>query len=50
MGVTGLMIMSPWVPNPFFAAPWYRADADPSRLESKREAILRFADHVLARR
>ena len=50
MGVTGLMIMSPWVPNPFFAAPWYHADADPSRLESKREAIMRFADHVLARR
>lgn len=50
MGVTGLMIMSPWLPNPFFAAPWYRADADPARLETKREAIMRFADQVLARR
>lgn len=49
MGVTGLMIMSPWLPNPFFAAPWYRADADPARLETKRAAILRFADQVLAR-
>jgi len=49
MGVTGLMIMSPWLPNPFFTAPWYRADADPSRLETKRDAIMRFAEQVLGR-
>ena len=47
MGVTGLMIMSPWLPNPFFTAPWYRAGTDPARLETKREAIMRFADLLL---
>ena len=49
MGVTGLMIMAPWQPNPFFAAPWFDASADPSRLSSKREAIARFAGQVIDR-
>jgi len=49
MGVTGLMIMSPWQPNPFFTAPWYRADENPGSLESKRAAIMRFAEQVIHR-
>lgn len=48
-GVTALMIMSPWMPNPFFRAPWFDPDADPSRLESKRAAMLRFAAQVIGR-
>lgn len=48
-GVTALMIMSPWMPNPFFQAPWFDQAADPSRLESKRAAMLRFAEQVIGR-
>ncbi|MFM7783567.1 MAG: LLM class flavin-dependent oxidoreductase, partial [Gammaproteobacteria bacterium] len=48
-GVTALMIMSPWMPNPFIRAPWFDPAADPSRLESKRAAMLRFAAQVIAR-
>jgi probable F420-dependent oxidoreductase len=49
LGVTGLMILAPWQPNPFFEAPWFDAAADPSRLASKREAIARFAGQVIER-
>ena len=49
MGVTGLMIMSPWLPNPFFSAPWFDPKANPSLLETKRAAMLRFADQVIHR-
>ena len=48
-GVTGLMIMSPWMPNPFITAPWFDASADPSRRETKRAAMLRFAEQVIHR-
>lgn len=48
-GVTALMIMSPWMPNPFFQSPWFDGAADPARLESKRAALLRFADQVIRR-
>jgi probable F420-dependent oxidoreductase len=50
LGVTGLMILAPWQPNPFFAAPWFDPHADPARLASKRAAIERFAEQVIARR
>jgi probable F420-dependent oxidoreductase len=49
MGVTGLMILAPWQPNPFFAAPWHDPHADPARLDSKRAALERFADQVIRR-
>jgi probable F420-dependent oxidoreductase len=49
MGVTGLMVMSPWLPNPFFPSPWFDPQADPSRLATKRAAMLRFADQVIHR-
>lgn len=46
-GVTGLMIMAPWLPNPFFTADWYDPQADPSSFAAKRAAMERFADQVL---
>ncbi len=48
-GVTGLMIMSPWMPNPFITAPWYDPSANPTLRESKRAAMLRFAEQVIHR-
>ncbi|GAB3308849.1 LLM class oxidoreductase [Haliea atlantica] len=47
-GVTGLMIMAPWLPNPFFTADWYDPEADPARFETKRAALERFAEQVLS--
>lgn len=49
MGVTGLMIMSPWLPNPFYPSPWFDPKANPSLLETKRAAMLRFAEQVIHR-
>lgn len=46
-GVTGLMIMAPWLPNPFFTADWYDPDADSASLQTKRDALQRFAESVL---
>jgi len=48
MGVTGLMIMAPWLPNPFFTADWYDPNANPALLDTKRSALQRFADQVLS--
>jgi len=48
-GVTGLMIMSPWMPNPFITAPWFDAAANPALRDSKRAAMLRFAEQVIHR-
>jgi probable F420-dependent oxidoreductase len=47
MGVSALMIMSPWQPNPFFHANWYDASEDPRDFDSKRRAIERFAEQVI---
>ena len=47
MGVTALMIMSPWLPNPFFNADWYDEREDPRDFETKRRAIARFAEQVI---
>jgi probable F420-dependent oxidoreductase len=49
LGVTGLMVLAPWQPNPFLAAPWYDAHADPACIETKRAALERFAEQVIRR-
>jgi hypothetical protein len=49
LGVTGLMVLAPWQPNPFFTAPWHDPHADPARLETKRAALERFAEQVIRR-
>jgi probable F420-dependent oxidoreductase len=46
-GVTGLMILSPWLPNPFFSAPWFDPGANPATLGAKRDALMRFAAQVI---
>ena len=48
-GVTGLMIMSPWMPNPFITAPWFDPGANSALRESKRAAMQRFAEQVIHR-
>ena len=48
-GVTGLMIMSPWMPNPFITAPWFDPGANPALRESKRAAMQRVAEQVIHR-
>lgn len=47
LGVGSLCVIAPWVPSPWGSTVWYDEKADPGKLDSKQQAMERFAEAVI---